>query len=223
MVCTPHLPDYDEILVSRVREVIDEVRAAVTDAGVDLTLLLGFEVDASVAAFADDEVLRSLTVEDSPGVIVLEMPYAGWPVYMDQAIFRLSTSGYKPVLAHPERNDLLQKSSEHLVTCIRAGAVGQATAASLSGEFGRGPAQTLRRLLAEGLISLVASDAHAFRREGWTMVPMLDALADMVDEGARALLSDTNPGHLLAGEPLLPVSTGDPDTGWSRRLRRRRQ
>ena len=49
------------------------------------------------------------------------------------------------------------------------------------------------------------------------------ALSDMVDAGARALLSDTNPSHLLAGEPLLPVSTGDPDTGWSRRLRRRRQ
>ena len=222
VVCTPHLPEWDESQIRRTREVIEEVRAAVTAAGIGLTLLLGFEVEAGVAAFADEEALGTLAIEGSGGAIVLEMPYTGWPVYMDEAIFRLSTSGFLPVLAHPERNDRVQKSSDLMVGCIKAGAIGQSTAASLSGEFGRGPAQALRRLLSEGLIQLIASDAHAYRREGWTLAPMLAALAGLVSEETLTVLSDTNPGRLLAGESLLTVTAEGGSSGRSWRTERRR-
>jgi protein-tyrosine phosphatase len=222
VVCTPHLPDWDEALVRQAREVIEEVRAAVAAAAIDVTLLLGFEVDPSVAVAADKETLKGLAIEGSKGAIVLEMPYSGWPVFMDEMIFRLSTTGFRPVLAHPERNDRVQRSSDLLVGCLKAGAVGQATAASLSGEFGRGPAQTLRRLLSEGLIRLAASDAHAYRKEGWTLAPMLAALAGQVDEAGLAALSETNPARLLAGETPLPVVAQGAGSGRAWKMGQRR-
>jgi protein-tyrosine phosphatase len=218
VVCTPHLPDWNETHVLQIREVIEEVRSAVAAAGIGLRLLLGFEVDPSIAATVDTEALRTLTIEDSGGAILLEMPYSGWPVFMEETIFRLSTAGLRPVLAHPERNDRIQNSSDLLVGCLRAGAAAQATAASLTGEFGRGTVRTLRRLLSEGLIRLLASDAHAYRSDGWTLAPMLAALEGFVANDALNTLVDANPRRLLAGESLRPVTAGG--IGTSRGTRR---
>lgn len=224
VVCTPHLPEWDETHISQVRAVLEEVRSAIAAAGIELTLLLGFEVDLGVASMVGKEELEVLTIEGSNGAILLEMPYSGWPVFMEDMVFRLATTGFRPVFAHPERNDRIQRSSELLEGCIRAGAVAQGTAASLTGEFGRSPSRTLRRLLSEGNIRLLSSDAHAYRKDGWTMESMLAELADCADADTLALLTRANPARLLAGESLLAVrAAGNGGTrSWGLRRRKAR-
>jgi len=222
VVCTPHLPDWDETRIGRIREVMEEVRAAVATAEIDLRLLLGFEVDLGVVATVDDDALRTLVFEGSDGAILLEMPYSGWPVFLEETIFRLSTNGFRPVLAHPERNDRVQRSSEPLMRCLRAGAVAQSTGASLTGEFGRETVQTFRRLLTEGWVSLLGSDAHAYRRDGWTFAPVLSALDGLVDEEGLATLVDVNPCRLLETGTLVPVSVTGNGGSWQWRVGRRK-
>ncbi len=187
-----------------------EVRAALGAAGIELTLLLGFEVDLEIAATNRPGELGALTVEGtagagSGGVIVLEMPYRGWPIYLEETIFRLAAAGLRPVLAHPERNDRVQKTPKLLAGCLKAGAVAQATAASITGEFGRATERAFFQLLSAGLIGLLASDAHAFRREGWTLTGVLERLTGSASPGELKTLVEENPRRLLAGEPLLRV------------------
>ncbi len=212
IVCTPHLPDWDEALIAHAAVVIEEARAALAAAAVGVRLLLGFEVDLSIAATESPDRLRTLAVQgpggDAGHAILLETPYGGWPVYIEDVLFRLSSAGFTPVLAHPERNDRIQDSSDRLRTCLNAGAVAQATAGSLSGMFGRPAVKTFHRLLGEGLISMVASDAHANMREGWTMTPMLQNIAGRLRADDVTALSETNPRLLLEGEPLLNVNAG---------------
>jgi protein-tyrosine phosphatase len=224
IICTPHLPDWDESLVARAAVVIEEVRDALAVAGVEVRLLLGFEVDLSIAATASPERLRRLGVEgaeeDSALPIVLETPYYGWPVYLEDTIFRLSTAGFVSVLAHPERNDRIQASPDLLRGCLKAGAVAQATAGSLGG-FGRPAVKTLHKLIQEGLISLLASDAHSDRRDGWTVTPMLQSLGDRLTGEDASMLTETNPRLLLEGKQLLPLSAKGPASrrGLTRRSR----
>jgi protein-tyrosine phosphatase len=219
IVCTPHLTELDKAAIQRAREVVDEVRAAVAAAGLELTLLLGFEVDLVVAATTDAAELRTLAIEGSSGAIVLETPYHGWPLFMEETLFRLSTAGMRPVLAHPERNDRVQRSSELLAGCLRAGAVAQATAASLTGEFGKNAERTFQRLLSEGLIGVLASDAHAYRTDGWTMTRVLEGLSGVASEEDLAILVDTNPSRLLAGQGLLRMAQTGAGASWSRKAR----
>jgi protein-tyrosine phosphatase len=210
IVCTPHLPEWDPSFVAEAREVVQEARTAFAAAAISLRLLLGFEVDLAVAASVELEELRELSVESSGadggnGMIIFEMPYGGWPVFMEETIFRVATAGFVPVLAHPERNERVQASSDALRACIRAGAVAQATAGSLSGLFGRTPGKTLGRLLGEGLISLLASDAHATPVENWTMLPMLKSLTGSLSVRDVVTLTQTNPRLLLEGKGALAV------------------
>lgn len=219
VVCTPHLPDWDVDFVREARSVCEQVRQALDAEGIELRLLMGFEVDLTVAASEPLERLAEVSVEGAGQTIVLETPYTGWPVFMDQTIFRLSTAGLVPVLAHPERNDQVQRSSETLLRCLKAGAVAQATAGSVGGIFGKAPIRALRRLLSEGLIGLVASDAHAFEPGGWTVAPLLDTFADRLSDEDIAALTQSNPELVLAGR--VP-SQSDRPAGQSSWLKGRR-
>jgi protein-tyrosine phosphatase len=220
VVCTPHLSEMVPEDIRHAREVADEVVAEIARAGIQLKLLLGFEVDLAVAATCGPEELKTLTVEGSRGVIVLEMPYEGWPRFLEQTLFRLATGGFQPVLAHPERNDRIQRSPELLEGCLKAGAVAQGTAASLTGEFGRGPERAFHKLLAQGSIGLLASDAHAYRTDGWTLAPVLESLRGTVRDEDLAILVEKNPQRLLAGQTLAKIRPSDSGALWPR-LRRR--
>ncbi|MBN1628533.1 MAG: hypothetical protein JW990_02100 [Thermoleophilia bacterium] len=216
VVCTPHLLEWDHGLIESARETIGEVRSALVGVGIELELLLGFEVDLGVVVSAEVEDIRGLTIEGSEVAILLEMPYTGWPQYLEQSIYRLSLGGLVPVLAHPERNDYVQKSPELLAKCLRSGAVAQATAGSLSGMFGQSTERTFRRLISEGLISLVASDAHAHWDEGWTMAPMLEVFDGWLTVREVSTLTETNARELLAGKhprPVVPAAGAEPRRG----------
>ena len=220
VVCTPHMWELTPEAAGKAREVTEQVRAAMETASIDLKLLLGFEVDLAVAAACNLEELRTLTIEGSPGAIVLEMPYEGWPRFLEDLLFRLTTWGLQPVLAHPERNDRVQRAPELLEGCIKAGAVIQATAASLTGEFGREPERAFFKMLSQGLIGLLASDAHAYRTDGWTLETVLDSLAGAVREEELAVLVQKNPQRLLKGDSLLKMRPDERTSSRSRWGRR---
>jgi len=206
VVCTPHLPDMDETVIERAREAVGAVRAALETAELELKLLLGFEVDLAVAATCAPAALAELAIESSEGAIVLETPFHGWPPFMEETVFRLSAAGLRPVLAHPERNDRVQETPELLTGCVKAGAVVQATVASTLGEFGREAEKFFFRLLSEGWVSLLATDAHAYRTDGWTLTSSLERLRGLLSDKDVSRLVEENPGRLLRGEALLKLS-----------------
>lgn len=223
IVCTPHLRELDASFVDRARGAIEEMKTALVAAKIELRLLLGFEVDLSVAAIAGSEELRLLAIEGSEGAILIETPHWGWPFFTRETIFRLSTAGFSPILAHPERNDRIQRSPSLLTECLDAGAVAQATAASLGGDFGRSTIQAFRRHLLRGEISLLASDAHFHRRSSWTVAPLVAELRDRISEDDLNTLVTVNPGILLSGGrpvTVIPSATGPSWRKTVRRLRR---
>jgi protein-tyrosine phosphatase len=217
VVCTPHLYEFDERLVERAADVLEEVRAALAREGLDLRLLLGFETGADLAATTDIEALRSLCVEgsgggESAGMLLIEMPFHGWPLYLEETIFRLSAEGFIPVLAHPERNDRVQRDPDVLKRCLDAGAVAQATAGSLSPMFRKDSLRALHALLARGWYSLLASDAHADTEYTWTPAPMLAELGGRVPADTLTRLTEENGARVIIGERPLRVAPADVGT-----------
>jgi protein-tyrosine phosphatase len=219
VVCTPHLYELDARLVERAHEVHEEVKIELQKAAIPIRLLLGFEVDAAVAVTADDDTLRGLTIEGSERSLLVEMPYNGWPLYLEQTVFRLSAAGFLPILAHPERNERVQHSPDVLTACLNAGAIVQGTAGSLSSMFRRQSLKTFHELLGRGWFSLLASDAHSQPEYTWTVVPLLADLGKRVSPEGRELLTRVNPARVLAGQRPLPVPVERPSR--SRRFKLR--
>lgn len=225
--CTPHMYDYDQTLVDETREVHQEVVAAVATAGLSVRLLQGFEVDLLVAATSDPATVRSLCIQtpDSAGpgagAMILEMPYNNWPPFFEESIYKLTTAGIIPVIAHPERNERVQRSPDVLQGCMNAGAVLQGTAGSFTDMFRRSSQKTFLELLARGWYGLLASDAHSEPDFTWSLGPLLAELGDRVSPEDRTLLVNVNPGRLLEGKRPLPL-VPKRQPGKSRRLFGRR-
>lgn len=161
MAATPHVrDDYPTDAVTMTR-LLDELRAAMASDAIPLELLPGGEVAL--------ERVRSLPVSDlqgfglggNPGYLLVEFPYHGWPLDLSELLFRLVAQGVTPVLAHPERNDVVQRAPEKLKALVSSGCLVQLTAASAAGRLGRRSRAAATQLLELGLAHLLASDAHA--------------------------------------------------------------
>ena len=100
------------------------------------------------------------TIARTGRYLLVEFPYRGWPVGLTALVTRLEEFGMTPILAHPERNPVVQDHPERLEPAVEAGAVVQVTARSLDGRFGLAASTTARKLLDRGLVRMLASDAH---------------------------------------------------------------
>jgi protein-tyrosine phosphatase len=140
----------------------------------------------------------ALRVGDAPAVLV-EFPRGpALPPRAADELARIRRSGVVPVVAHPER---YAGCADADVRAWRdAGAAVQATADALAAPGARGDAA--RRLLAAGLVDLLASDNHGDAR-GLAAARAL--LAEHGAAEAAALLTEANPARLLRGEAPLPV------------------
>lgn len=229
IACTPHLYDLNAGLVERVRRMHGEVVAAVEEAAIPVRLLLGFEVDLNVAATCDLDTIRTLCIHSAKGAghpggpgavggaaLIIETPFSGWPPFLEGTIFRLATGGILPILAHPERNQQVQRSPDVLAGCLNAGAVLQGTAGSFSPLFRKDSHKTFYKLLARGWFSLLASDGHSDSEYTWSLGPLLSELGDRISPEERDLLVHVNPSRALEAKRPIPIVPKRP-AGKSRR------
>lgn len=125
----------------------------------------------------------------------------------EDVVVELGVAGFVPILAHPERLPWLAEEPERLAGLVDLGALTQATAMSVTGEFGRRAQGCCRWLLDNDLLHIVASDGHdALRRP-----PLLSEAREFVAAGwgeatARRLTED-NPRAVLEDRGMSAAAT----------------
>jgi protein-tyrosine phosphatase len=201
IAATPHVRDDYPTSAAEMERLVDETRAAVDAAGVDVRVVPGGEIALEMLLELGDDDLRRFGLGGNPGWLLLEFPYHGWPLALPELVFDLRTRGFTPLLAHPERNAEVQADPARLAPLVRSGVHVQVTAASLDGRLGRRTHAAARRLLEFGLVHVIASDAHAPEvRE----VGMRAAAATVGDRRLARWLTQDVPAAIVAGERLPP-------------------
>jgi protein-tyrosine phosphatase len=105
-------------------------------------------------------------------------------------------------VTHPERNPILQRKLSRVEAWVELGCLVQVTALSISGGFGRSAKSAVHKLLARGLVHLVASDAHDPRYRHPRLDEAYTVVQSRYGEDAAALLFDDNPHAVVEGLPL---------------------
>src|SRR5512144_1827701 len=161
LAVTPHVRDDYPTSADEMEGTLETVRTAAARAGIDLELLPGGELAIGRAAALGPEELRRFSLGGNGSWLLVEFPYAGWPLGLAPLVGRLRGDGLRVVLAHPERNEEVQARPARLQEFADLGTLVQVTAASVDGRLGRRSQQAAFALLAGGLAHLLASDAHA--------------------------------------------------------------
>jgi protein-tyrosine phosphatase len=162
-ICTPHVhAGRWENTRSSIAGRIGELRQALVEQ--DIALKLGFagEVRASeqVMALVSQGELPTYGSYETHAVVLLEFPHNALPVGSEQLIDWMLRHGYRPLIAHPERNKAVMKNPDLLLPLVERGALLQLTAGSIVGDFGAAAESVSLDLLTRDLVAVVASDAH---------------------------------------------------------------
>ncbi len=198
VAATPHVRDDYPTTPDQMEAALGLLQAAVEAAGIEIELRGGGEVAISALGDLDAAALARFGLGGNPQLLLLEMPYYGWPLSLSHQCERLLRSGVVPVLAHPERNTSVATHTRELADLVRSGVVVQLTAAAVDGRLGRSAASLARHLLDLELAHLISSDAHSpeVREAG------LSAAATKVGGDLGHWLTSAAPAALLAGAPL---------------------
>ena len=163
--------------------------------------------------------MRDHTVYTINGLCYLMVEFAEYfiPPSTENILRQLQDLGVVPVITHPERNPVLRDSTARLEKWIESGCLIQLTAQSLSDRFGREAQSASWNWLRKGMVHVLASDAH----DTVHRPPRLDLahaiVAEKLDRETADLLLVSNPGAIVRGEPVLPISASYSPGGSSKK------
>jgi protein-tyrosine phosphatase len=94
---------------------------------------------------------------------LLEPPHHAAPPRFEDSVFQVMANGYIPLITHPERLGWVGDHYQAFVALAHRGAWMQLTAGSLTGRFGPEARYWSERMLDEGLVHVLATDAHGVK------------------------------------------------------------
>lgn len=206
VVATPHqLGRYDgRNSVASIREGVASLNAALTVQEIPVRVWAGAEIrlDERIGKLLAQGAL--MTVGDSTTHILVDLPTDTF-VDVRPLLLDLRAAGVSTVIAHPERNDVLARNDRAVTGMVGCGALLQITAGSLLGDFGRRAEEAAWRWLYEGLVTLVASDAHDPHARPPRMGAALRAVTARMGFPVAYRVCVRNPLDVLAAGRPLPV------------------
>jgi protein-tyrosine phosphatase len=221
MVATPHMKDVNEgSSPNAAARLCSEMAGKIRAAGTDLELVMGMEthvVPELPEMFKDG---RALPINGGRYALV-EMPFFGRPNYLEETLFGVQLLGIVPVLAHPERIELVQQRPEILRDFVERGMLSQITAGSLLGHFGSDVKRFTQDLVRSELAHVIASDCHfpdGPRSPGLTKG--YEAAARLVGRDRAMKMVDEVPRAIVEGRPVTVKEAGTArpmrERGWRR-------
>jgi protein-tyrosine phosphatase len=205
MACTPHvLPGLYENNADGIRFAITRLRDALAGEGIPLDLFIGADVHVAPDLA---EKLKSGAVPTLNGsrYFLLEPSHRVLTPRLEEFAERLIGAGFIPIITHPERLQWIRSSFEVIRRLNRIGCLMQITAGSILGEFGKVPLYYSERLLDEGRVDIVASDAHGTGRRRPALARARDTVAARVGEGKASAMVEATPHAVLSDVAMEPV------------------
>jgi protein-tyrosine phosphatase len=201
VVATPHVrADLGLTNPRELHERVHELRIALDGAGLALEVRCGGELGHDMVGRLRQDELQLLAQGPPWGRwLLVETPFEGIGPDFHAATAELRARGFGVLVAHPERSaDAVLDGAAGLHCELAHGSLAQVNALSLTGDHGDEACAAAWELVAEGLVSVIASDAH-----GPTRPPALTAahrvlVGGGVSQATAHALTSAAPCRLLA-------------------------
>lgn len=160
LYCTPHII---HSVYNNTPEIIREAHQLLLQEaqnnGIQLHVAAEYMLDDGFAKHLENDLLLTFPNRE----VLVEMSYIRPPMSLSKHLFDLRTSGYTPVLAHPERYEFYHNDPEAYETLREAGCKFQLNLLSLGGYYGKSCNKVARYLLQNGFYTHVGTDTHKLR------------------------------------------------------------
>lgn len=129
-------------------------------------------------------------------VLLLEFPHSEIPFGAERLTSWLLQRNIVPMIAHPERNKGIMRSPAKLKPFLDQGCLLQVTAGSVAGQFGQAAEEVAHALLEQGVVTILASDAHNLQHRPPIISAGLREAARLVGDAKAEALVRTTPWQI---------------------------
>jgi protein-tyrosine phosphatase len=217
LACTPHiLPGLYQNTGPQIRQSVQELQNVLDEAGIELRLITGADNHMVPDFVAGLRSGRLLTLGDTRYVLV-EPPHHTEPPNIESFFFNILVAGYVPILTHPERLTWVPTRYATIKRLVAGGVWMQITAGSVAGAFGKTAQYWAERMLDEGCVHILATDAHDCEKRPPLLSRGRDYAVRRVGDVEARHLVETRPRGVVANvEPSdLPMPQAvDPSGRW---------
>lgn len=202
LACTPHItPGIYENRSADIRLRVRELQSALDKADIGLKLVAGADIHIA------PDLIERLSSDQYPRIgtsryFLFEPAHHVLPPNTVRYCEALLDAGYRPILTHPERLTWIEKHYDVITALDELGLVIQLTAASVTGRFGARALYWSERMLDEGRVDIVASDAHDPVRRPPRLVSAFEKVSSRLGEAAGKQMFWDNPKAILLDQDL---------------------
>lgn len=197
IILTPHyrkqMFPYDR---EQIRRNLAELTAAVQEEGLPLKLHLGCELHIHGDMLEQLRAGRVATLAGSRYVL-LEFGYDDSFDTVNEAVHRMTSAGYEPIVAHVERIGCLRKKPRLCEELQYEGAWIQCNSQAVLGREGLGAKLFTAKLIKHQWIDLIASDAHNRDKRPNSLPEAYEYVVSRYGERCARVLMEENPAQIL--------------------------
>lgn len=159
LITTPHvISDFYQNTTEKINKGLVLLQDAVKKANINI------EIDVAAEYYLDYDFRKKLDEEKmltfGTNYLLFELPFYNKPQVLDEAIFKMQTLGYTPVLAHPERYTYWYNDFEAYNDLKNRGVLLQMNINSLVGGYSAQAKKTAEKLITNNMVDFVGSDTH---------------------------------------------------------------
>lgn len=201
IIATPHT--YDGLYLQRTENVLKSVQSlqqALEQEEIPVRIHPGSEVHVHSELIDHLFSGQILSLGNGMKHVLLEFPSAHFPLFSSRVVRQLLDRGITPVIAHPERIEVFRLNPSLLREWTEQGAIGQVTAGSLLGLFGRTARGCAIDFVKQRLVHVIASDSHHVRSRRPELSEAYKALTTIIPEEVEMFRH--NAQAILHGEAL---------------------
>ena len=159
VITTPHIMvDVYRNNTNIIKDGLEKLRVEAKKEGIKL------HIEAAAEYYLDEGFLEHLKSEDVLSIdgkyILFETSYVSKPMNLEEMIFAISTAGYTPLLAHPERYRYIKDPKTEYARFKELGVEFQVNLNSLLGHYGKSAQKNALFLSKAGYIDFLGSDTH---------------------------------------------------------------
>ncbi len=198
VIITPHFrAGMFETPEAKIEGTFIKLQEEALKAGLKIRIFPGCEYHASSGMVDDFLNGRRLTLAGS-WYVLAEFSGADRYSVITQRISELISAGFHPVIAHAERIECLRREYGRFQELIRMGAEIQITAGTLLGEDGWSIGHICRKMIKDGSVRYIASDAHRVRERRPNLRECFDFLVKKYGQETAEELLIVNPRKILS-------------------------
>lgn len=196
IVATPHITNdqgFKQTIVNRCKE----LNQALKDKNIPLEIKTGGEIPL----FLNLEAIHQFTM-NCQRYVLIELPFDYVPVTTKEYLRQLQYNNFWPIIAHPERNNMIIENPTILFDLLENNVGIQVTSGSLVGMFGNDAKQCARFLIKKGVVTILAPDAHDHEYRPPIMSKGLKVASKLIGKTEANKLVNENPLAIMNGEKL---------------------